>query len=400
MRSAEVRAHLDALALTATDAARLLGVGLRSVRRWTQPGSELPSQGAGAGVAAAAPWPGPQAAVDPEGAGAADAMRETDGPDDTNTSVARSAELIPGPAAQALRAWLKLHRLGAHWRPDGVALVDVDPLAALERVRARGGLRSASHSASHWDVDLRRGCASMGGHRVSFVWPGRAPGSAPGSAPGTASSATAAAVPEVMGWALQSYCPERSGASAADTAGGRVSVQALAELVDDACASIARRLAGERAPPLPVLVLGEPAWVGDVGEAVELRDESFSPSVVCRLSAAALAAFLELPAGAASGAVAGIAPAQLLGFARRHHATLAELAGELLARPSRGTTSLGQRLLDIGAGDLGLVRAQLGWPAPGATAGAALGASAAAGRHETARTPATAVAVAAAGEGM
>lgn len=393
MRSAEVRAHLDALALTPTDAARLLGVGLRSMRRWTQPGSELPSQGAGAGVAAAAARPGPQAAFDPEGAGAADSTQETHGPNDTNTSVARSAKLIPGPAAQALRAWLKLHRLGAHWRPDGVDLVDVDPLAALERVRARGGL----HSASHWDVDLRRGCASMGCHRVSFVWPGRAPG----GAPGTASSATSAAVPEVIGWALQSYCPERSGAGAA---GGRVSVQVLAELVDDACASIARRLAGERAPPLPVLVLGEPALVG---EAVELSDESFSPSVVCRLSAAALAAFLELPAGAASGAVAGIAPAQLLAFARRHHATLTELAGELHARPSRGTTSLGQRLLDIGAGDLGLVRARLGWPAPGAAAsaapGATLGPPAADGRHEAARAPATAVAVVAAagaGEGM
>jgi hypothetical protein len=398
MRSAEVRAHLDALALTATDAARLLGVGLRSVRRWTQPGTDLPSQGAGVGAEAAAPWPGPQTpqtAVDSEGAGAADPTQDTHGPDGARTSVARSAELIPGPAAQALRAWLKLHRLGAHWRPDGVALVDVDPLAALERVRARGALGSASH----WDVHLRRGCASMGGHRVSFVWPGRAPG----SAPSTASSATSAAVREVMGWALQSYCPERSGASAADTGGGRVSVQLLAELVDDACASIARRLAGERAPPLPLLVLGEPALVGDVGEAVELRDESFSPSVVCRLGTAALAAFLELPAGAASGAVAGIAPAQLLGFARRHHATLAELAGELLARPSRGTTSLGQRLLDIGAGDLGLVRAQLGWPAPGAAAssasGATLGPPAAGGRHETARAPAAAVAVARAGEG-
>jgi hypothetical protein len=393
MRSAEVRAHLDALALTATDAARLLGVGLRSVRRWTQPGSEPPSQGTGA--AASAPWPGPPAAVDPEGAGAADATRETHGPDGTNTSVARGAELIPGPAAQVLRAWLKLHRLGAHWRPDGVDLVDVDPLAALERVRARGAFRSASH----WDVDLRRGCASMGGHRVSFVWPGRAPG----TAPGTASSATSAAVPEVMGWALQRYCPERSGASAADTGGESVSVPALAELVDDACASIARRLAGERAPPLPVLVLGEPAWVGDVGGAVELRDESFSPSVVCRLGTAALAAFLELPAGAASGAVAEMSPSQLLAFARRHHATLAELAVELLARPSRGTTSLGQRLLDISAGDLGLVRARLGWPAPGAAAsaapGATLGPPAAGGRHETARAPATAVAVAGAGEG-
>jgi hypothetical protein len=390
MRSAEVRAHLDALALTATDAARLLGVGLRSVRRWTQPSPDLPSQGAGVGGEVAAPWPGPQTpqtAVDPEDAGAAHATQETHGPDGASTGVARGAELIPGPAAQALRAWLKLHRLGAHWRPDGMSLIDVDPLTALERVRARGALGSASR----WDVDLRRGCASMGGHRVSFVCPGRVHGAASGGASGPASGATSAAI----GWALQSYFPERSGAGAA---GGRVSVQALAELVDDACASIARRLAGERAPPLPVLVLGEPALVG---EAVELRDESFSPSIVCRLGAAALAAFLELPAGAASGITPAPLLAQLLAFARRHHATLTELASELHARPSRGTTSLGQRLLDIGAGDLGLVRAQLGWPAPGAASsaapGAALGPSAAGGRHETARAPATAVA--AAGEG-
>jgi hypothetical protein len=365
MHSTEVRAHLKVLALSPSDAARLFGVGLRTVRRWTQPEP-----------ASTTPDDGPL--VDP---GTTEPAR-TDPARPERAGPAARADTIPGPAEQALRAWLKLQRIGAHWRPDGLPLGHVDPAGALARVRERSGPRT------RWDVDLLRYCASMGGHRVSFVWPGRAPGSASGPAFGTASGAPS----EAIGWALQSYCPERSEARAAGAAGGPVSVEALAELVDDACASIARRLAGERAPRPPVLVMGEPAWVGD---AVELRDESFSPSVVCRLGTAALAAFLELPAGAASG----ITPAQLLGFSRRHHATLTELAGELHARPSRGTTPPGSRLLDIGAGDLGLVRAQLGWPAPGAAPGAVLGPPAGVGRDEMARAPATAVAVAESGEG-
>ena len=203
----------------------------------------------------------------------------------------------------------------------------------------------------------------MGGHRVSFVWPG-------GQGAGTGS----AAPPAPLGWTLQSYCPPHG--DGARAGGGALSADALAELIDDACACIARRLAGEREPPLPELVLGEPVLVGQAGraghaeadladqvgqigwldqgaEAVELRDVSFSPIVVCRLSRAVLAAFLELPAGTE------VTPAQLVAFARRHHAVLVDLASELHARPPRESPT-GLRVLDVSVGDLGLVRRRLG----------------------------------------
>lgn len=34
---------------------------------------------------------------------------------------------MPGPAKQALRAWLALHRFGLPWAPDSVDLVRQDP---------------------------------------------------------------------------------------------------------------------------------------------------------------------------------------------------------------------------------------------------------------------------------
>ena len=370
MRSAEVRAHFDALALTATDAARLLGVGLRSVRRWTQPER--------ASVV-------PPAASDPAEHVSA-AGRPPSGPDGVLDGALEGApgDAIPGPAAQALRAWLKLQRAGVHWRPDGLPLGHVEAAAAIARARERAAERSGQHDGkragsgagegasqgagpqagppappAHWDVDLKRYVASMGGHRVSFVWKGQ----------GAGTRSAAATAP--LGWVLQSYCPPHG----AGAGGGVLSGEALAELIDDACACIARRLAGEREPPLPELVLGEPVLVGQAGqadladppadqvgqigwhqgtEAVELRDVSFSPIVVCSLSRAALAAFLELPADTE------VTPAQLLDFARRHHAVLVDLASELHARPPRGPSPTGLRVLDISVGDLGLVRRRLG----------------------------------------
>ena len=207
MRSAEVRAHLDALALTATDAARLLGVGLRSVRRWTQP-----ERASVAPPAAGNPVEHVSAAGRPPS--------DLDGVLDGALEGA-PGDAIPGPAAQALRAWLKLQRAGVHWRPDGLPLGHVDPAAAIARARKRAAERATEHAGhhagkragagasegasqgagpqagppappAHWDVDLTRCVASMGGHRVSFVWPGHSAGS--GSAAATAP----------LGWALQS----------------------------------------------------------------------------------------------------------------------------------------------------------------------------------------------------
>jgi hypothetical protein len=86
---------------------------------------------------------------------------------------------IPGPAEQALRAWVRLQRLGLAWRPDGVAIgernpegiaeqiklhlrhaVDLDAL--IRRVEGRGG------PAAPWDVSLASRQASLGPVIVSF----------------------------------------------------------------------------------------------------------------------------------------------------------------------------------------------------------------------------------------
>ena len=86
---------------------------------------------------------------------------------------------IPGPAEQALRAWVRLQRLGLAWRPDGVAIgersaeriaeqiklylrnaVDLDAL--IQRVEGRGG------PAAPWDVSLASHQASLGPVVVSF----------------------------------------------------------------------------------------------------------------------------------------------------------------------------------------------------------------------------------------
>jgi hypothetical protein len=86
---------------------------------------------------------------------------------------------IPGPAEQALRAWVRLQRLGLAWRPDGVAIgersperiaeqikvylrnaVDLDGL--IKRVAARGG------PSAPWDVRLASRQASLGPVVVSF----------------------------------------------------------------------------------------------------------------------------------------------------------------------------------------------------------------------------------------
>jgi hypothetical protein len=86
---------------------------------------------------------------------------------------------IPGPAEQALRAWVRLQRLGLAWRPDGIAIgernpeklaeqikaharyaVDLD--AVLRRVDGRGG------PAAPWDVDLGAHQATLGPVCVFF----------------------------------------------------------------------------------------------------------------------------------------------------------------------------------------------------------------------------------------
>jgi hypothetical protein len=126
MSKDELLRHLNRLDLTQVEAARLLSVNVRTLRRWVETPAEL-----------------------------------------------------PGPAEQALRAWMRLHRLGLAWRPDGLPLgedeademakqialyrqhaINLD--AMLRRVQARGG------PAAPWQVDLKTHVATLGPIEVRF----------------------------------------------------------------------------------------------------------------------------------------------------------------------------------------------------------------------------------------
>ena len=108
MTTTELEQYLLRLDLTAADAARFLGVTPRTMQRWLD------------------------------------------------------GEEIPGPAEQALRAWIKLHDLGIPWKPDSRSIDDNDEkqisahlrhavdLAALSR-RARKN-RSKLLQAAQWRV--------------------------------------------------------------------------------------------------------------------------------------------------------------------------------------------------------------------------------------------------------
>jgi hypothetical protein len=88
-------------------------------------------------------------------------------------------EEIPGPAEQALRAWVRLDERGLAWRPDGLAIGERDPAdlarevvlhrnhaieldSLLTRVQARGG------PAAPWIVSLERRRADLGALSITF----------------------------------------------------------------------------------------------------------------------------------------------------------------------------------------------------------------------------------------
>jgi hypothetical protein len=121
MSDTELRLTLTRLELSPADAAQLLGVTPRTVRRWLE------------------------------------------------------GEEVAGPAEQALRAWIRLHDRNLPWRPDEESIVrdDQDQIARhrahaigldeiLARVEARGGPRVP------WFVDRGRQIATLGPMEVSY----------------------------------------------------------------------------------------------------------------------------------------------------------------------------------------------------------------------------------------
>lgn len=86
---------------------------------------------------------------------------------------------IPGPAKQALRAWVRLDERGLAWRPDSVAIGEDNPVdlaraiveyrnhaikldSLLNRVKVRGG------PAAPWVVDLAKRRADLGALSITF----------------------------------------------------------------------------------------------------------------------------------------------------------------------------------------------------------------------------------------
>ncbi len=123
MKAGEFRHALDRLGLSQAEAARLLGVKLRTVQRWAA-GSPEPAE----------------------------------------------------PAAQALRAWCRLAERGFAWRPDEIAVEIEDP-AGLAETRRRAlaldgvgsGLGAAVRKgARRWRVNVERCRATSGDMVVHF----------------------------------------------------------------------------------------------------------------------------------------------------------------------------------------------------------------------------------------
>jgi len=88
-------------------------------------------------------------------------------------------EEIPGPAEQALLAWVRLDERGLAWRPNSLAIGEHDPAdiarevvafrnhaieldSLLTRVKARGG------PAAPWIVDLEKRRADLGALSITF----------------------------------------------------------------------------------------------------------------------------------------------------------------------------------------------------------------------------------------
>ena len=123
MNAQEFRDGLARLGLSQGEAARLLGVKLRTVQRW-----------------------------------------------------AAGRPLVGEPAAQALRAWRRLAEQGIAWRPDSEPVEVEDPIAVAEHRRAALGLAVLLHPASsqrggwrrRWRINVERHRATSPAMVVHF----------------------------------------------------------------------------------------------------------------------------------------------------------------------------------------------------------------------------------------
>lgn len=194
MTPADLQLHLNRLGLSQTEAGQLLGVAPRTVRRWFE------------------------------------------------------GEEVPGPAEQALRAWLRLHERNLVWRPDTVAIVEDDQQQiaghrrhtielsdALVRVEARGGPRFP------WLVDRERQRAILGPMEVSFYKLANG------------------------GFSLANYTRKDSPPD----------VQRDRELIEDAIFHIAKEMKKEATIPVTLLYMVGPNFVGPNGQFGSMRHEEF-----------------------------------------------------------------------------------------------------------------------------
>src|ERR1039457_753734 len=87
----------------------------------------------------------------------------------------QEGEDVPGPAEQAIRAWVRLHERHLPWRPDSISIAQddqdqiarhrshtIDLDAVLQKVEMRGGAKAP------WSVDWDHGRASLETMEVSF----------------------------------------------------------------------------------------------------------------------------------------------------------------------------------------------------------------------------------------
>lgn len=87
----------------------------------------------------------------------------------------QEGEEVPGPVEQAIKAWIRLHERHLPWRPDSVSIAEdnQDQIArhrfhtinladVIQRVEARGGARAP------WAVDWDQGRASLATMEVAF----------------------------------------------------------------------------------------------------------------------------------------------------------------------------------------------------------------------------------------